>query len=291
MSRPIPRTVVLSNGVEMPRVGLGTFRVRGQEAAQAVTAALNAGTRHIDTASIYKNEAEIGEAIRMSGVPREDVFVTSKVSPYEQGEAGASAAVDAILNRLGMEYVDLLLVHWPGVARAKREGPENAAARLGTWRVLERCYEEGRCRAIGVSNYTQGHLKELLGVSKVAPAVNQIEVHPRCQQRELREFCAQNHVAVVAYASLGSGELLCERHVQDAAAASETTPARALLLWGLHHGCCVIPKSGDPTRIAAASEPALLGGAGLSQASLAQLDGMEELLGRKKICWDPEGIA
>lgn len=185
------RTIALSNGVEMPRVGLGTFKAQGADVQTAVRAALAAGIRHFDTASIYKNQTDIAEALKASGVRRDDVFLTSKVSPFEQGAAKAAQAVDDILSSLGTSYVDLLLVHWPGASRVPPGSPLNAELRGQTWRVLERAYRDGRARAIGVSNYEERHLAELLATAEVRPMVNQIEVHPRRQCAALRAACAE----------------------------------------------------------------------------------------------------
>ncbi|PSC74818.1 glyoxal reductase-like [Micractinium conductrix] len=288
---PLPPTLPLPAGLALPSVGLGTFRLRGADASGAVAAALEAGYRHIDTASIYKNEGEVAAGIAASGVPRREVFVTSKVSPYQQGEAAATAACKASLAALGRP-IDLMLVHWPGVARQDAAAPGNADARRQTWRVLERYHREGAFRAIGVSNYEVRHLAELLSYAEVAPAVNQVECHPRWQQRELRAFCSDHSIAVVAYCSLGSGALLQDPTVQAVAASTGVTPAQALLLWGLRRGCAVIPKSADPRRIADVS-PARLAQLWdrLTDDHLAALDALEAEQGQCKYAWDPSGIA
>ncbi|PRW60380.1 glyoxal reductase [Chlorella sorokiniana] len=286
---PLPATIPLPGGLAMPAVGLGTFRVRGQEAVDAVSWALAAGYRHIDTASIYKNEEEIGTAIRASGIPREQLFITSKVSPYQQGTEAATAACEASLRLLGT-HIDLMLVHWPGVAKVDAASPDNAAMRRQTWRVLEQLHRRGQLRVIGVSNYEIKHLEELLGYAEVKPAVNQVECHPRYQQRDLRAFCQAHGIAVVAYSSFGSSQLLSDPAVQAVVAAEGITPAQALLLWGLQRGCGVLPKSVRRERIEEAA-PARLAGLGeLSPEALAALDALEEQQ-QQKYCWDPSGIA
>ncbi|KAG1675412.1 hypothetical protein FOA52_012331 [Chlamydomonas sp. UWO 241] len=243
----------------MPRVGLGTFKSGGPELAATVAAALAAGIRHIDTASIYKNQAVVGQAVRASTVPRSEVFITSKVSPYEHGTAAARAACVAMLKQLDTGYVDLVLVHWPGAQKTPPESERNSQLRMETWRVLEEFHSQGKFRAIGVSNYEESHLAELLAAAHVLPAVNQIEVHPRRPSVALRRACREAGVAVLAYASLGSGHLLDNPVVTGAAAGLGVTPAQLLLRWGLVAGCAVIPKTVNPGHVGAFAEGELLG--------------------------------
>ncbi|KAG2422338.1 hypothetical protein HYH02_015455, partial [Chlamydomonas schloesseri] len=260
--KALPRALTLRNGVELPAVGLGTFKAAGDEARGAVLAALRAGLRHIDTASIYKNEAPLREALAASGLPRGSVFLTSKVSPYEQGRGAARRAVEGICERLGTDYLDLVLVHWPGVARTPPHSAANAQQRAATWGELQQLYKEGRVRAIGVSNYEERHVAELMSdpAAEVKPMVNQFEVHPRRPRRELRQLCKQEGIAVVAYASLGCGDLLTAPAVREVAAAVGRSPAQVLLRWALQEGCAVIPKSVRPERLAEWTEPQLLAG-------------------------------
>ncbi|GLC38995.1 hypothetical protein PLESTB_001773600 [Pleodorina starrii] len=286
---PLPRTITLRNGVELPAVGLGTFRAQGDDARTAVLAALKVGLRHIDTASIYKNEGPIREALVASGVPRGEVFVTSKVSPYEQGAGRARTAVEGILERLGLEYLDLVLVHWPGVSRVAPDSPTNGLKRWETWTELERLYGEGRVRAIGVSNYEEAHVRELVRRAAVKPMVNQFEVHPRRQRMELRRLCAQEGIAVVSYASLGCSDLLSHPTVTRLAEEVGRSPAQLLLRWALQEGCAVIPKSIRPERISEWREEALLGPEwGLVPEQVAALRALED---GHKYCWDPAGVA
>lgn len=237
------RTVEIAPGVFMPMLGLGTFRSTGQDVRSAVATALSCGYRHIDTASVYKNERDIALALQRRRKedqrggptipacttsdhnPHDDdddddapVFITSKISPYEMGEERAQAAFDEILQRLGVDRVDLVLIHWPGVARTPPNSPKHAVARRETWMVLESELARGRCRAIGVSNYTVHHLEEMAAYASVLPAVNQVEMHPRCAQRQLLETCARMGITVVAYSPLGCGQLLREPAVVAAAA-------------------------------------------------------------------------
>ncbi len=269
---------------------VGTFRSQGSAVRAAVAAALAAtppsGVLHIDTASIYKNEADI--ALALAGVPRSRVFLTSKLSPYEQGYAAALAATDGILSRLGVSALDMLLIHWPGVSKAAAASPANAAARAETWRALEALHAAGRVRALGVSNYTEAHLAQLLAHAAVKPVVNQVECHPALQQRPLRAACAAAGVAVVAYSPLGTGALLAHPAVTAVAARARRTPAQVLLRWALQSGLCVIPKSTTPARVA---ENADVWGWALSEEDMAALDGVEAAGGSQRFCWDPTGVA
>lgn len=209
-------------------------------------------------------------------------------APDGHSTAGSGAAD-------GRAPIDLMLIHWPGVARTPADSPANAAARRAAWRVLERYHRRGLLRAIGVSNYEARHLEELLGYAEVAPAVNQVELHPRFQQRGLRAYCAQHGIAVAAYSPLGGGALLRDPAVEAAAAVAGVMPAQALLLWGLHRGAAVLPKSVRPERIAEvapaqlAATEAALGEDGLARL-LAALDALGEAEAAK-FCWDPSGIA
>lgn len=289
----LPPCIDLGEGVHMPRVGLGTFKARGPEAAAAVRCAVAVGLRHIDTASAYKNEEDIAAAVAACGVPRDQLFVTSKVSPYEQGTDKARRACEDILQRLGGSNVDLCLVHWPGVAKTPAGSPLNAHARRETWRVLEDLYRQGRFRAIGVSNYTVAHLRELLGYAEVRPAANQVECHPRCPQPELRAFCAEQGIALVAYSPLGAGQLLEEPAVARVARETGLTPAQVLLRWGLQRGLAVIPKSARGEHIRQFDPGVLLAPAArLSEAQLAALDGLAaEEGGQQRFAWDPSRVA
>ncbi|GIL83834.1 hypothetical protein Vretifemale_12568 [Volvox reticuliferus] len=192
------------------------------------------------------------------------------------------------MERIGVQYLDLVLVHWPGVSRVAPDSSLNAQMRWETWQELERLYSEGRVRAIGVSNYEERHLRELLGRAAVKPMVNQFEVHPRRQRLELRQLCKQEGIAVVAYASLGCADLLNHPTVTRVAAEVRRTPAQVLLRWALQGGCAVIPKSVRPERIAEWREDLLLGGDWrLSQEQVTALEGLED---GHKYCWDPSAV-
>lgn len=244
--------------------------------------------------------AAVREAIAEGVVTRDQVHVTSKLSPYELGAPRAAAACAALLERLGLGYVDLVLVHWPGAARQPPASPAHATARRETWRVLEDFHRAGAFREIGVSNFERRHLEELLAYCHVRPAANQVECHPRWPQTQLRQFCLEAGVAVIAYGSFGAGALLAPGAAPEldaVAARAGATPAQLLLRWGLQKGCHVIPKSVRLDRVAEFCEVAAAAAAGgetryLSVEDEALLDSMGEPLDRrKKYCWDPAGVA
>ena len=263
-------TFELNNGVAIPAVGLGTYLAPGPEAGAAVEHALRIGYRHVDTARLYKNEREIGAALRASDVPREAVFVVTKLWNSDHGYDAALAAFDASLARLGLDYVDLYLIHFPV-----------ESLRGDSWRALERIYADGRARAIGVSNYTIRHLRELLDDCEVVPAVNQVEFSPYLYQRELLTFCRDHGIQLEAYSSLTRGEKLADPPLVAVAARHAKTPAQVLLRWTLQHRIIVIPKSVRRRRIA---ENAALFDFELSPAEMATLDALDEGL---RVSWDP----
>lgn len=233
-------TITLNNGVEMPQLGFGVWQVPPQEAATAVTTALEAGYRSIDTAAAYENEEGVGRALAESGLPRDEVFVTTKLWNAEQGYDSTLRAFDASLARLGLDVVDLYLIHWPMPQVDKY---------VDTWRAFEKIYSEGRARAIGVSNFQPAHLNRLNELGGTVPAVNQIELHPRLQQAELRAFHARHGIATEAWSPLAQGALLGHETITALAERHGKTPAQIVLRWHLHLGNIVIPKSVTPERI------------------------------------------
>lgn len=253
----------LNNGVEIPRVGLGVFRApSGGETRRAVLEALRLGYRHVETARIYGNEADVGEAVRESGLRRDEVFVTTKLWNDDQGYDSALRACDASLRRLGLDALDLYLLHWPVQAR-----------RLDSWRALERLHADGRVRAIGVSNFMPRHLEELLAHATVPPGVNQIEVHPFLQQRDVRAACDRHGIVVEAYSPLTKGARLGHPAILRIASRTGRTAAQVLLRWGLQSGLVVLPKSTRPERIA---ENGGLFDFRLDEAAMRELDALEE---------------
>ncbi len=235
--------LTLNNGVEIPQLGFGVFQVPPGEVVAPVTTALEAGYRLVDTAAAYQNEEGVGRALRESGVPRAEVFVTTKLWNADHGRDAALAAFDASMAKLGLDTVDLYLIHWPqpGLDRY-----------VETWQALEELYRDGRARAIGVSNFTERHLNRLLAETEVIPAVNQVELHPRFPQEPLRAFHAEHQIATEAWSPLGQGGGLLEDPVIASVARSRArTPAQVVLRWHLQLGCIAIPKSVTPERILA----------------------------------------
>ncbi|AQA10528.1 aldo/keto reductase [Streptomyces malaysiensis] len=232
--------VTLHTGLEIPQLGFGVFQVEDEQTTSAVLSAIEAGYRSIDTAAIYGNEAGVGRALATSGVPREELFLTTKLWNADQGYDSTLAAFDTSLVKLGTDYVDLYLIHWPTPARDRY---------LDTWRALERLLADGRTRAIGVSNFQPAHLERLLDHSGVVPVVNQVELHPYLQQRELRAFHAQHDIATEAWSPLAQGALLQDPALDAIARRHGRTPAQVVLRWHLQLGNVVIPKSVTPARI------------------------------------------
>jgi 2,5-diketo-D-gluconate reductase A len=232
--------VTLHDGVEIPQLGFGVFQVPPEDTQEVVEEALATGYRHIDTAGAYRNERGVGAAVAASGVPREDVFVTTKLWNSQQGYESTLGAFEKSLHRLGLDYVDLYLIHWPVPTEGRA---------LDTWRAFERIYEEGRSRTIGVSNFRVEDLEMLEREAAVQPTVNQIELHPHLQQAELRAWHHERRIATEAWSPLAQGELLINETIAGVAARHDRTPAQAILRWHLQLGNVVIPKSANPRRI------------------------------------------
>ncbi|RKR75117.1 aldo/keto reductase [Frondihabitans australicus] len=237
----VPR-IPLNDGHLIPQLGLGVYKVPDDEAEHTVVTALEAGYRHIDTATLYGNEAGVGRALRTSGVPRDDVFVTTKVWNDQQGYESTLRAFDLSLAKLGLDEVDLYLIHWPA--------PKQDLY-VETYRALEEIRSTGRARSIGVSNFHIHHLERLLGETDVVPVINQIEVQPWLQQRELRAFGEVNHIVTEAWSPLARGRVLDAPVLARIADAHGVTPAQVVIRWHLQSGLVVIPKSVTPSRIAA----------------------------------------
>ncbi len=232
--------LTLHDGVEIPQLGYGVFQIPPEETQEAVEDALGVGYRHVDTAAAYRNEAGVGAAIAASGVSREDVFVTTKLWNSEQGYDSTLRAFEKSLERLGMDRVDLYLIHWPMPTEDRY---------LDTWRAFERIREEGGARSIGVSNFRIEDLERLEREAERRPTVNQVELHPRLQQAELRAWHADHGIATEAWSPLAQGDLLEEGTVETVAAHHDRTPAQTILRWHLQIGNVVIPKSATPERI------------------------------------------
>jgi 2,5-diketo-D-gluconate reductase A len=234
--------ITLNNDQKIPQLGFGVFLVKPRDTVAAVSTALQAGYRHIDTAEMYGNEKETGEAIRRSGLERSDVFVTSKLNNNAHRPDDTRRAFDASLKALGFDYVDLFLIHWPLPTRYDGDY-------VSTWKVLEEFYRDGRACSIGVSNFQPHHLRRLLGESEIVPAVDQIEVNPYLTQDELRGFCAEHQIAVEGYSPLGQGRVLDDPTITAIARGAAKTPAQVVLRWHLQRGDIIFPKSVTQDRI------------------------------------------
>ncbi|OOC57018.1 MULTISPECIES: aldo/keto reductase [Nocardiopsis] len=232
--------LTLGNGLRIPQLGFGVWQVPPDEVVTAVSTALDAGYRSIDTAAAYDNEEGVGEALRRSGLERGDVFVTTKLSNSDQGYDATLRAFDASLRRLGLDVLDLYLIHWPLPGRDQY---------VPTWKALERLYAEGRVRAIGVSNFQRPHLERVMEEGGITPMVNQIELHPLLTQEAMRAFDAEHGIVTEAWSPLGHGKLLNHPTITAIAEDHERTPAQVLLRWHLQLGNVVIPKSVTPERI------------------------------------------
>ncbi|UOQ92668.1 aldo/keto reductase [Halobacillus shinanisalinarum] len=223
----------LSNGVKMPWVGLGVYKMdSGEEVVNAVRSALDLGYRHLDTASFYDNEEGVGQAIKESGIPREELFITTKVWNDEQGYEETLEAFDRSREKLGVDYLDLYLIHWPIQGRYK-----------DTWKALEKLYKDGKVKAIGVSNFLTHHLDDLLKDAEIKPMVNQVELHPELYQKEMIDYCKQQDIQVEAWSPIGRGNYLDNPVLQELAEEYNKTPAQIILRWDLQHGIVTIPKS------------------------------------------------
>ncbi|MBS4172809.1 aldo/keto reductase [Bacillus sp. FJAT-49736] len=233
--------VTLNNGVKMPQLGFGVWQVKDDEATDAVAKALEVGYRSIDTAMIYQNEKGVGGALKQSTVPREELFITTKVWNSDQGYENTLRAFDESLERLGLDYVDLYLIHWPTPQYDEY---------VDTYKALEKLYHDGRVKAIGVCNFNIEHLERLLSECEVTPVLNQVECHPYLSQTELKEFCAKHDIFLEAWSPLQQGgEVLKDETIQKIAQAHGKTPAQVVLRWHLQNNSIVIPKSVTPSRI------------------------------------------
>ncbi|PIC99564.1 aldo/keto reductase [Sporosarcina sp. P29] len=233
-------TTTLSNGVEMPWLGLGVFKVEeGTELVNVVKTAIEHGYRSIDTAAIYGNESSVGKGIKEAQVDRKELFITSKVWNSELGYEKTLVAFDESITKLGLDYLDLYLIHWPVEGQFKE-----------AWRALETLYEEGKAKAIGVSNFQPHHLEELMKDAKIKPMINQVEYHPRLSQKEVQAFCQKHDIQMEAWSPLMQGELLENAELQEIADRYNKSVAQVILRWDLQNGVVSIPKSTKAHRIA-----------------------------------------
>ena len=275
MPNSLQDKTTLHNGVKMPWFGLGVFKVKeGSEVIESVKAALKHGYKSIDTAAVYENEEGVGQAIRESGVPREELFITSKVWNSDQGYESTLKAYEKSLSKLGLEYLDLYLIHWPGKTKFKE-----------TWKALEKLYKDGRVRAIGVSNFKTHHLKDLLSDAEIKPMINQVEYHPHLTQKELHDFCLQEGIQLEAWSPLKRGELLEEPTINEIAAKYQKTSAQVILRWNLQNKVITIPKSIKEHRIVENSQ---VFDFELSQEDMERINGLNK---DDRVGSDPDEMA
>ena len=239
----------LNNGVSIPVLGFGTWKAEnGEIAYQSVLEALKAGYRHIDTATIYKNEESVGRAIQDSGIPREEIFVTSKLWNTNHNYGQARQAFEESLEKLGLDYLDLYLIHWPN-PKSLRENDQWKIRNSEVWRAMEDLYQEGKIRAIGVSNFLPHHLNALLETAKILPAVNQVRLAPGVYQEEVVDYCREKGILLEAWGPFGQGELFDQEEVKEIAARHEKSVAQIGLAWSLAEGFLPLPKSVTTSRI------------------------------------------
>jgi diketogulonate reductase-like aldo/keto reductase len=271
MTLSISSRIRLNNGVDIPVLGFGTLRMGGETAQKAVLWALDAGYRHIDTAKAYGNEDDIGKALQESSIPREELFITTKLWNDDHGYTNTLAAIDRSLKNLKMDRVDLYLVHWPGSGR-----------RVETWKAMEKILREGKARAIGVSNFTIRHIEEILTQTEIVPAVNQIEFTPYLYQKQLQDYCEGKGIKIEAWSPLTRGIKLGDPKLVEIADRYRKSPAQILIRWGLQHGVISIPKSEHRERII---ENSKVFDFNISEKDMKRLDGFNENL--RTSGWDP----
>jgi len=266
--------VVLHNGVEIPQLGLGVFQVDdGEVVINTVKAALQAGYRSIDTASAYRNEEGVGIAIKESAIHRGDLFITTKLWNEDQGYDSTLYAFDKSLNKLNLDYIDLYLIHWPGKDKY-----------LDTWKAFERLYNEGLVKAIGVSNFNEHHLDNLLAHANEKPVVNQIELHPRLTQEKLREYCKKLNIKVEAWSPIAKGKLVNEPTLNFIAKKHGKTPVQIILRWHLQNGHIIIPKTVKPERMKENAEIFDF------KLSLVEMDQIDRLNMNERLGTDPDRL-
>jgi 2,5-diketo-D-gluconate reductase A len=256
-------TIPLNNGVEIPQLGFGVFQIPPDQTAEATRTALEVGYRHIDTAQMYGNEKGVGEAVRNSGIPREEVFVTSKLNNNRQSRDDILRSFDESLAQLGFDQLDLFLIHWP---------LPTVSDYVARWKVMEEIYAGGRVRAIGVSNFQPHHLRNLFGSTEVRPAVNQVEVHPYLANDEVRAFDADHEIVTEAWAPIAKGKVSDDPVIKEIAERLGKTPAQVTLRWHVQRGDVVFPKSVTRSRV---EENFAIFDFELDEAAMAAISGLD----------------
>ncbi|MCC5894525.1 MAG: aldo/keto reductase [Alkalibacterium sp.] len=274
-------TYKLNNGLEVPKVGFGTWQANEDEAKQSVLWALEAGYRHIDTASGYKNEEEVGEAIKESGVPREEIFLTTKLHNKEHGYDKTKAAIESSLQKLDTDYIDLFLIHWPNPIYSRDNWEE---ANAGTWKAMEEAVEAGKLKSLGVSNFLPHHLDSLLRTAKIKPVINQILLNPSEMQPEVVKYNKEHDILSEAYSPLGTGKIFDVDELKELAAKYNKSIAQLVLKWSLQHGFLPLPKTVTKERV---WENADIFDFDIEEDDMKLIDGLEGRAGKAK---DPDTI-
>ncbi|KAN0047958.1 hypothetical protein ACTA71_002347 [Dictyostelium dimigraforme] len=288
MSESIKSTIQLNNGIRIPVIGLGTYLTDDADIEKSVRSAIEQGYRHIDTASYYKNEKKIGDTIKQliqeGKVKREELFITTKVGTWQHGYDNALKAFQESLEKLQLDYLDCYLIHYPGTYSEIPAGETMSSLRAKTWKALEKLYEDKKVRSIGVSNYTESHLHELLSSCEIKPVMNQVEFHPYLFQEGLLNYCKLNGIVLEAYGSLAGGhEILTEHVVLEISNQMNKSPAQILLKWAIQNGLIVIPKSIKPERV---RENSLLDFT-ISDENIQKLNHLNK---NKRFYWDPNNV-
>ncbi|EMN11544.1 aldo/keto reductase [Leptospira borgpetersenii] len=274
MENVLNQAVTLNNGLSMPILGLEVWKTQSGNCREAVLNALEAGYRHIDTAKIYSNEEDVGKAIKESGIPRKEIFITTKLWNADQGSDKTRKALETSLKKLGIDQVDLYLIHFPVTSQ-----------RMDSWKELEKAYHDKLCKSIGVSNYTITHLTELLKNSEVTPTVNQVEFHPFLNQVNLFEFCKKHKIQLEAYSPLAHGQKVEDPKIAEIAKKYGKTPAQILIRWAIEQKIVVIPKSTKKERIV---ENSKVFDFKISEEDMKILNSLDENF---RTCWDPSEVA
>ncbi|CAB3996830.1 prostaglandin F synthase-like [Paramuricea clavata] len=293
MAAGLVSSCVLNSGQTMPMMGLGTWQTRSSDGDdvvfKAVDDALKSGYRMFDTASVYKNEADIGRCLKLLlpkyNLKRSDIFITSKLAPSDQGFDSAYKACLQSIDKLGCEYLDLYLIHWPATSKLKRDDPKNLEYRSQSWKAFEKLQCEGHAKSIGVSNYILRHLEEMKTYSSVVPAVNQVEFHPYLYQKSLMEYCRANNIILQAYSSLGIGKLVGDPVFVDMGKKYEKTSAHILYRWAIEHDIAILPKSTNTKHI---KENIEVFSFSLTTEDMTKLDNLNK---DTHFCWNPKEVA
>lgn len=266
---------IMNNGKTIPCIGYGTYKTPGEDVYEAVVSAVKAGYRHIDTAAYYHNEEGVGRAVRECGVARDELFITSKVWNTDRGYEKTKKAFAVTMERLGLAYLDLYLIHWP--ANRKQFGDEAGKINAETWKALEELYAEGKVKSIGLSNFLPHHIEELMETAKVKPVVDQIEFHPGWAQLKVSEYCQKNDIVVEAWSPLGRKAVLDNEVLKDIGEKYGKKPAQICIRWVMQHGILPLPKTVNPDRM---SENADVFDFKLTAEEMEIIDGLKNLGGQ-----------